>query len=50
VAIRRIIERTVAGQKKIMSTMVTRTGKIFRVFQIARKLKQFGWRRPAKAI
>jgi type I restriction enzyme, R subunit len=45
VAIRRVIERIVAGQKRILLTMATRTGKTFTAFQIVWKLKKSGWLR-----
>jgi len=43
VAIRRVIERVVAGQKRILLTMATGTGKTFTAFQLVWKLKKSGW-------
>lgn len=43
VAIRRVIERMVAGQKRILLTMATGTGKTFTAFQTIWKLKKSGW-------
>jgi type I restriction enzyme, R subunit len=51
VAIRRVIERIVAGQKRILITMATGTGKTFTAFQIVWKLKKSGWlRKPVLFI
>ena len=43
IAIRRVIERMVAGQRRILLTMATGTGKTFTAFQIIWKLKKSGW-------
>jgi type I restriction enzyme R subunit len=43
VAIRRTIERMMRGQKRILLTMATGTGKTFTAFQIVWKLKKSGW-------
>jgi type I site-specific restriction endonuclease len=51
VAIRRVIECIVAGQKWILLTMATGTGKTFTAFQIVWKLKKSGWlRKPVLFI
>jgi type I restriction enzyme R subunit len=51
VAIRLVIERIIAGQKKILLTMATGTGKTFTAFQIVWKLKKSGWlRKPVRFI
>lgn len=43
IAIRRTIERVLAGQKRILLTMATGTGKTFIAFQIVWKLVRSGW-------
>ncbi len=43
VAIRRVIERMMAAQKRILLTMATGAGKTFTAFQIVWKLKKSGW-------
>jgi type I restriction enzyme, R subunit len=43
VAVRRVIERIMAAQKRILLTMATGTGKTFTAFQIIWKLKKSGW-------
>lgn len=43
VATNRVIERVLRGQKRILLTMATGTGKTFVAFQIVWKLKQSGW-------
>ncbi|MHC5826707.1 MAG: DEAD/DEAH box helicase family protein, partial [Nostoc sp.] len=43
VAIRRVIERMMAAQKRILLTMATGTGKTFTAFQIVWKLRKTGW-------
>ncbi len=43
VAIRRTIERVVAGQKRVLLAMATGTGKTFIAFQTAWKLIRSGW-------
>lgn len=43
VAIRRVIERMMAAQKRILLTMATGTGKTFTAFQIVWKLRKSGW-------
>ncbi|HCI80938.1 MAG TPA: restriction endonuclease subunit R, partial [Ktedonobacter sp.] len=43
VAIRRVIERMMRKQKRILLTMATGTGKTFTVLQIVWKLRQSGW-------
>jgi type I restriction enzyme R subunit len=51
VAIRRVIERMIASQKKILLTMATGTGKTFTAFQSVWKLKKSGWlRKPVLLI
>jgi type I restriction enzyme, R subunit len=51
VAIRHVIERIVAGQKRILLTMATGTGKTFTAFQIVWKLNKSGWlRKPVLFI
>ncbi|ACK66977.1 EcoEI R domain protein [Rippkaea orientalis PCC 8801] len=45
VAIRRVIERILKQQRRILLTMATGTGKTFTAFQIVWKLKQSGWLR-----
>ncbi|SRR5579875_1963134 len=45
VAIRRTIERMLRGQKRILLTMATGTGKTFTALQIAWKIKKSGWLR-----
>jgi type I restriction enzyme R subunit len=45
VAIRHVIERILAKQKRILLTMATGTGKTFTAFQIVWKLKKSGWLR-----
>jgi type I restriction enzyme R subunit len=42
-AIRRVLERVVAGHKRVLLTMATGTGKTFIAFQIAWKLIRSGW-------
>jgi type I restriction enzyme R subunit len=44
-AINRVIERVVRGQRRILLTMATGTGKTFTAFQIVWKLKKSGWLR-----
>ncbi|MFZ5826723.1 MAG: EcoAI/FtnUII family type I restriction enzme subunit R [Bacillota bacterium] len=47
VAIRRVIERVVQGQRRVLLTMATGTGKTYTAFQIVWKLKKSGWlKRP----
>ena len=43
VAIRRVLERIVAGRKRVLLTMATGTGKTFIAFQIAWKLVRSQW-------
>lgn len=43
VAIRRVLERIVAGRKRVLLTMATGTGKTFIAFQIAWKLIRSQW-------
>ncbi|AUT02873.1 restriction endonuclease subunit R [Nostoc sp. CENA543] len=43
VAIRRVIERMITSQKRILLTMATGTGKTFTAFQIVWKLRKSGW-------
>jgi type I restriction enzyme R subunit len=43
VAIRRVIERMLGNQKRILLTMATGTGKTFTALQIAWKIKKSGW-------
>ena len=43
VAIRRVIERMMGNQKRILLTMATGTGKTFTALQIVWKLKKSGW-------
>lgn len=51
VAIRRVIERVLNKQKRILLTMATGTGKTFTAFQIVWKLKKSGWlRKPVLFI
>jgi type I restriction enzyme, R subunit len=51
VAVRRVVERVVRGQKRILLAMATGTGKTFTAFQIAWKLKRSGWlRKPVLFI
>ena len=51
VAARRVIERAVRGQRRILLTMATGTGKTFTAFQIVWKLKKSGWlRKPVLFI
>lgn len=45
VAINRVIERVVRGQRRILLAMATGTGKTFTAFQIVWKLKKSGWLR-----
>ncbi len=51
VAVRRMVERVVRGQRRILLTMATGTGKTFTAFQIVWKLKKSGWlRKPVLFI
>lgn len=51
IAIRRVIERILRAQKRILLTMATGTGKTFTAFQIVWKLKKSGWlRKPVLFI
>jgi hypothetical protein len=52
VAVRRVIERALRGQRRILLTMATTgTGKTFTAFQIVWKLKKSGWlRKPVLFI
>lgn len=51
IAIRRVLERMVRGQKRILLTMATGTGKTFTAFQLVWKLKKSGWlRKPSLFI
>lgn len=45
VAIRRVLDRILRAQKRILLTMATGTGKTFTAFQIVWKLKKSGWLR-----
>jgi type I restriction enzyme R subunit len=45
VAIRRVIERMMQPQKRILLTMATGTGKTFTAFQVVWKVKRSGWLR-----
>jgi type I site-specific restriction endonuclease len=45
VAIQRVLERVTRGQRRILLTMATGTGKTFTAFQIVWKLKKSGWLR-----
>ena len=51
VAVRSVIERAMRGQKRILLTMATGTGKTHTAFQIVWKLKKSGWlKKPALFI
>jgi type I restriction enzyme R subunit len=51
VAIRRVIERIMRQQRRILLTMATGTGKTFTAFQLVWKLKKSGWlRKPVLFI
>lgn len=43
VAVRRVIERVMKGQRRILLSMATGSGKTFVAFQICWKLKKSGW-------
>ncbi|MBI4517196.1 MAG: DEAD/DEAH box helicase family protein [Deltaproteobacteria bacterium] len=45
VAVERVLKRVVAGQRRILLTMATGTGKTFTAFQVVWKLKKSGWLR-----
>jgi type I restriction enzyme R subunit len=51
VAVRRVIERALRGQRRILLTTATGTGKTFTAFQIVWKRKKSGWlRKPVLFI
>jgi type I restriction enzyme, R subunit len=51
IAIRRVIERMMRGQKRILLTMATGTGKTFTTLQIVWKVRKSGWlRKPVLFI